>query len=205
MTELISEFQAMSYWEYLAVLLGIFYIHFASIQSLWCWPAAFFSTMIYTLLFWQGALFLESALNFYYLVMAVYGWWSWRQHSATQDKRPIVSWSTKVHIQLIAVTFMVAILLAWLMTSYTSQKFAYLDSFTTCFALLATYMVTQKVLENWLYWVVINLASIYLYIQAGYLPTAALFVVYTILAARGYLMWQKQNQSVDTLERAHAE
>ena len=200
--QILSGFQAMSYWEYLAVLLGLAYIVLAMKQSLWCWPAAFVSTSVYTILFWQGFLYMESFLNFYYLLMAIYGWWQWRgtrkASAQLEDEAPIAkaiqSWSSQKHAVWIGSALTIALALGYGLDTYTQAKMAYLDSFTTVFAIMATYMVTQKVLENWLYWVVIDLASVYLYVQNQYLPTAVLFALYTVLAAQGYRTWLKEYQ-----------
>ncbi len=239
MTEqLLEGFRAMSGWEYVGVIFGMLYLVLAMKQSLWCWPAAFISTLVYTILFWQGALLMESALNVYYLLMAIYGYWQWRgnanapkesdsfktindpnarteekiirpgettnSHSESNTKQ-IVSWSLPTHLVLIVLTSLFSICLGFLLEEYSHAKMAYLDSFTTCFAVVTTYLFTQKVLENWLYWVVIDLASIYLYIEMGYLPTAALFVVYTVLAIQGYRIWCKERrQENETLVQGSA-
>lgn len=166
--QILSGFQAMSYWEYTAVLLGLAYLVLAMKQSLWCWPAAFVSTSIYTIMFWQGFLYMESFLNFYYLVMAIYGWWQWRgskQQITGVEKETLVaktiqSWSATKHASWIGAGVVIAMGLGYLLDTYTQARMAYLDSFTTVFAIMTTYMVTQKVLENWLYWVVIDLASV---------------------------------------------
>jgi nicotinamide mononucleotide transporter len=81
------------------------------------------------------------------------------------------------------------------MDNYTNASFAYLDTFTTVFAVFATYLVTQKVLENWLYWVVIDFVSIYLYIEKGLMPTVVLFIFYVIIAGYGFIKWRAIYQS----------
>ncbi|WP_207061786.1 nicotinamide riboside transporter PnuC [Motiliproteus sp. SC1-56] len=195
---MIDGFQAMSGWEYLAVFFGLMYLVLAMKQSLWCWPAGFASTAIYTILFWQGALLMESVLNFYYLIMAIYGWWNWRRlavkkaSSSQEAQTQVVSWSIRRHAKWLASGLVLALVIGFLLEQYSNARFTYLDSFTSVFAVIATYLVTQKVLENWLYWIVIDAASIYLHLQAGYLPTAALFLVYTVLAVQGYFIWRNQ-------------
>lgn len=201
-----SGWAAMSYWEYIAVALGLAYLLLAMKQSIWCWPAAFVGTSIYTLLFWQGFLYMESLLNFYYLIMAIYGWYQWRsgqgESHQTKSEREIVSWSWQKHSRWIAIAVIVSLVLGVIMDNYTDAKMAYLDTFTTVFSVMTTYMVTQKVLENWLYWVVVDAASIYLYLQQGYLPTAGLFLVYTFLAIQGFVMWRRD--SVQNDDKAYA-
>lgn len=194
--QVLSSFQAMSYWEYISVALGIAYIFLAMKQSLWCWPVAFVSTTIGTLLFWQGLLYMESLLNFYYLLMAVYGWWQWRGVSTGKTSKPtekeIVSWSKLTHLKCILACLVIALGIGFMWDNHSDARMPYLDSFTTIFAVFATYLITQKVLENWLYWVVIDFASIYLYWQNGYFPTAILFVIYTGLAWQGYRVWLQE-------------
>ncbi|MFU2511179.1 nicotinamide riboside transporter PnuC [Pseudoalteromonas sp. ASV78] len=197
-TETLAGFTAMSHWEYLAVALSMAYLLLAIKESLWCWPAAFFSTLIYTIMYWNGALLMESLLHFYYMYMAVYGWVIWRKGSADQHGLVITSWRLKQHFAIISLTSIVAVIFGYIMTNYTHAEFAYLDSFTTCFAVVTTYLVAKKVLENWLYWIVIDAASMYLYYEKGYYPTLALFIFYTIMAAWGFKTWYEeyeQNQA----------
>lgn len=187
-------FTAMSHWEYIAVGLAMAYLLLAIKESLWCWPAAFFSTLIYTVMYWNGALLMESLLNFYYMYMAVFGWLVWRKGRINKAGMPITSWSVGRHVKLITVTSFAALSIGYIMTNYTHADFAYLDSFTTCFAVVTTYLVAKKVLENWLYWIVIDAVSMYLYYEKGYYPTLVLFVFYTIMAAWGFKMWCEEYQ-----------
>ena len=192
-----SDALAMTLWESLAVLLALAYLLLAMQRSIWCWPAAFFSTLIYTVLFWQVALQMESLLNFYYMAMAVYGLWLWRSGGEQGEALPITSWSAKQHLGLIGGTALLALAVGYGMANYTQTSFPYLDAATTCFAVLTTFMVAKKVLENWLYWIVIDLVSIYLYLQKGLMLTAALFVLYVVLAVFGYLQWRKALEQPD--------
>ena len=68
----------MTSWEMLAVILSVIYLFLAIKQNLWCWAAAFVSTFIYSILFFDASLLMDSALNIFYLIMAVYGWYSWK-------------------------------------------------------------------------------------------------------------------------------
>ncbi len=194
LNSVLSGFSAMSIWEYLAVALSMAYLLLAMKENLWCWPAAFISTFIYTVMYWNGALLMESLLHFYYMGMAVYGWWAWRYGKQRVEEQGITSYRLNTHGILICVTALVSIAIGYVMDNYTHADFAYLDSFTTCFAIVTTYLVAQKVLENWLYWVVIDAASIYLYVEKGYYPTVVLFVFYTIMAVAGYMRWRQQYQ-----------
>jgi nicotinamide mononucleotide transporter len=186
-------FQQLPWLELIAMLLSLAYVILATKGSLWCWPAAFISTALYTFIFYDVLLLMDSALNAYYLLMAVYGYWQWSKKADTShggtSELTIVSWQLNWHIKVCLALALLALGLGYLMANFTPAHFPYLDTFTTVYAVFATYLVTQKVLENWLYWIVIDLASIYLYIEKGLIPTTVLFVIFVIFACWGYVKW----------------
>ena len=177
-------------WEGLAVLLGIAYLFLAARESLWCWYAAFVSTAIFLVLFWQVRLYLESALQVYYLAMAVYGWWQWQRPGEAQVL-PISRFSVRDHLLAIAGVLGLSALSGALLSRYTDAALPYLDAFTTWGAIVTTWMVARKILENWLYWIVIDGASIVLYLDRGLNLTAALFAAYTVIVIAGFVAWRR--------------
>jgi nicotinamide mononucleotide transporter len=185
-----TAFAQMSGWELLAVILGIFYVILAAKESQWAWPFAFFSTLIYTILFWDGALISSSFLNFYYMAMAIYGFMLWKEDEQGETLN-ISRWPLKQHLLFITVGFMGSIILGYLSETYLEARFAYHDAFVMVFSAIATWMMAKKVLENWLYWILIDSTAIVLYYKSGYLATIVLFVLYVILAFYGYASWRK--------------
>lgn len=187
----INALLAMSGWEVFAAVLGIGYVVLAARESQWCWPLAFISTLIYTILFWDGQLPMQALLNIYYMAMAIYGYMLWRKHGLLEDDLPISSWSFIEQLQLILVgTFLTYAVGLYLTQSATSQS-PYLDAGVTVFSVLNTWLMAKKVLQNWLYWIVINSAAIVLYAQNGYYATIVMFSIYLILAVVGFISWQK--------------
>ena len=181
--------------ELIAMLLSLAYVILAAKGSLWCWPAAFISTAIYALIFYDVSLLMDSALSVYYLLMAVYGYWAWHSHSKNTGDKPTTFFEVKTlslswHVNAGVVLILISLALGYLMASYTTASFPYIDTFTTVFAVFATYLVTQKIVENWLYWIVIDFVSIYLYIEKGLIPTTVLFVIYVFVASYGYIKWR---------------
>ncbi len=189
----------MTSWEILAVFLSVSYILLAIKQNLWSWVAAFFSTLIYSILFFDASLLMDSALNIFYLVMAVYGWYSWKYGNikAQNEQLQITTYGITNNFKIIGILILISIVLGYIMANYTSADFAYLDTFTTVFAVFATYMLAKKVLENWIYWVVIDTVSIYIYIQKGFYLTAVLFAIYTVLACVAYIQWKKEYKNLE--------
>jgi len=190
MTTVINALLALSGWEVFAALLGIGYVILAARESQWCWPFAFVSTLIYTLLFWEGQLPMQAILNVYYMGMAVYGYLLWKKQD-NSDELPITSWSFIQQIQMISI----GILLSYAVARYLEHTGAsinpYLDASATVFAVINTYLMANKVLQNWFYWIVIDAASIMLYAQNSYYATVVMYSVYLILAVIGLISWQR--------------
>jgi nicotinamide mononucleotide transporter len=181
--------QAMSLWELAAVVLGVAYLLLAMRESLWCWYAAFASTAIFLFIFWQVNLFMESALQIYYLAMAVFGWWQWKQGSRGSGTLEISRWSRRQHFYAVGSVLLISLFSGSLLAQYTDAALPFLDSFTTWGSVVTTWMVARKVLENWLYWLVIDGISIFLYLDRGLYLTALLFMAYLIIAVFGYRTW----------------
>jgi len=198
LTSFSQYFSTLPWFELIAMLLALAYVILAAQGSLWCWPAAFISTALYTVIFYDVLLLMDSALNVYYLIMAVYGYWVWQKSTVNSDQDTkqkdkafaIVSWQVSWHVKSFLLLTIISLILGFVMANYTPAAFPYLDTFTTVFAVFATYLVAKKVLENWLYWIVIDAVSIYLYIEKDLMPTVVLFVLYVFIATYGYFKWQ---------------
>lgn len=186
---LLAAAQAMSPAEVVAVVLGIAYLLLAVRESLWCWPAALVSTGLFLLIFWRVGLLMESALQVYYLSMAVYGWWHWQHGGKHNDTLTISRWSLQRHALVISAVLLLAVASGLLLSRWTDAALPFLDSFTTWGSVVTTWMVARKILENWLYWLVIDSVSIYLYLDRGLLLTAALFCVYLVIVVLGFRQW----------------
>jgi nicotinamide mononucleotide transporter len=205
MSELISSlfgtWNSMSSWELVAVSLALAYLLLALREHIACWYAAFISTAIYTVIFWHVSLLMDSLLNIYYMLMAVYGWFQWRKQtsngnnsskgSPTKNKRPISTWTGRQHLIALASIGLATVISGYTLEQYTQASWPYLDSFTTWASVITTYMVTQKILENWLYWIVIDAVAIGLYIERGLHFTALLFILYCIIAVIGFFAWRQ--------------
>ena len=185
---------SMSPWEATAVVFAIAYLLLAVRENIWCWAFAFISTAIYTILFWDVSLLMDSALNVYYMAMAVFGWYQWtRGGTGNGDSHglAIQSLGKHQHGLIIISILLLSGVSGYLLSEHSSAAWPYVDSFTTWASVITTYLVTRKYLQNWLYWIVIDAVAIPLYIERGLHLTALLFVIYIIIAVMGYVSWLK--------------
>jgi len=182
---------AMSGWELTAVLLAIAYLLLAVRQNRWCWAAALVSTAIFTVLFWQVQLMMQSALNGYYMAMAVYGWWQWQHGGGREGSLPITRWRLYEHALALLVIVAFALISGYLLARHSQAAWPYLDSLVTWGAVVTTFMVARKVLENWAYWMVINSLAIFLFVDRGMALTATLHVAYLVISVFGWIRWHR--------------
>lgn len=187
--------QSMSMLEVTAVLFALAYVLLAVKENVLCWLFAFLSTAIYTVLFWNVSLLMESALNVYYMAMAVYGWQQWTRGGSNGDDQPhalgVQTMSPKQHLLVMAIIMVFSLVSGYLLTEHTAAARPYVDSFTTWASVVTTYLVARKFLQNWLYWIVIDAVSILLYVDRGLHLTALLFVAYVVIAVAGYFKWRE--------------
>lgn len=182
-------------WEALAVVLAITYLVLAIRQNIWCWAAAAVSTLIYLFIMFDAKLYMESVLQLFYLAMAAYGWYQWRQHDQNDEVLQVRTWPLSYHLFAIASVLILVFASGHLLSEYSDAALPHLDSFTTWGAVIATFMVARKILENWVYWFVIDAVSVGLYLNRGLLLTALLFVLYLVLIILGYRSWRASMQA----------
>ena len=177
--------------ETLAVVLGIGYLLLAMLESSLCWYCAFCSAALYVWISGEVSLYMASALNVYFMAMAIYGWLQWQRGGADKSGVKIIRWTARQHIFGVVIILGASVTSGYLLSSNTAAKLPYLDSFTTWGSVFTTIMVARKVLENWLYWIVINSVFIYLFIDRGLDLTAAMYFLYLVLSTIGFLTWKK--------------
>ena len=188
---IIEQLKQVSIPESIAVVLAVAYLLLAVREHIACWYAAFVSTIIFLVLFFNVHLYMDTALQVYYLVMAVYGWYEWNWGDKDDKPLQISMWPLRTHLLATGSVAAATAVSAYFLANYTNDQLPVLDSFTTWGAIVATYMVARKILENWMYWLVIDAASIYLYVDRELYFTALLFVVYVIIIGFGWASWIK--------------
>ena len=174
--------------ESIAVLFSILYVVLVARENIWCWAAAIISVSLYIFICYEAKLYAETGLQFFYLVMAVIGFFFWKE-SPNKKQLNIKELSIGNHALILFFGIVFTLILGYILTIHTQAKLPLLDSFTTVFSIIATFMVIKKILENWLYFIAIDLVSIYLYNSRDLQQSAMLFVLYTMIACVGYYNW----------------
>ena len=178
---MISDLLNSIWFEVFAAFLAITYLVLAMQQDIRCWIAWIISSVMYFFVMLTAGLVMEAALQIFYLIMGLYGWSQWK-HKASSQSSNIKTWTLRQHFSALSLSFC-GLLFVWLPADskykccITIYRLIY-----TWGAILATYMVAKKVLENWIYWFVVDFVSVFLFLSRDLYPTAILFVIYLFLA-----------------------
>jgi nicotinamide mononucleotide transporter len=175
--------------EAVALVLGIAYVLLILKRNRLGWLAGGVSSAIYVYLSAGAHLPMQATLQVYYVVMAVYGWFSWSAARQEQPGGGITRWPWRTHLAALIGIVLLTLISARLLARETHAAWPYLDSFTTWISLLATWMVTRMKLENWLYWMAADAITAWLFVVQGHPAASLLFVAYLIIAVFGFREW----------------
>jgi nicotinamide mononucleotide transporter len=176
--------------QWLAFVFNVLYVILAAREKIWCWFFGFIGVSLLLVIYLEARLYSDALLQVFYQVMAVYGWITW---SANKGKEtiPIIRLKAKDHVYPILAGIAGTFLLGFIFSNLQAA-IPYIDAFTSAFAVVATFLVARKILENWIYWIVIDTVCIIVYISRDLPLIALLFGIYVILAVNGLLQWSRK-------------
>jgi nicotinamide mononucleotide transporter len=175
--------------EAAAVLLGFAYVILAIRQRRSCWIAGGLSTALYVLVFLDARLYLQSALQVAYVLLAVYGWREWGGDDATRSGLSVRAWDMRRHLAMMAGTGVATLASAPLLAAWSDSAAPWADAFGTWASLAATWMMVRKVAASWIWWIVVDAGLAWLFASQGLVFTAALYAAFAFLAVAGWRAW----------------
>lgn len=189
--------------EYSAVVLNIVFTILIGREIRSGWLFGFVAALIGVLLYAVQNAWLMAALNLFYAIMGLYGWWNWGRGEASEK---IIRYGVQQHVALIFIGVIGTWVLMFVMKSL-GQSGAYLgmEAFIASFAMVATWMMSKKVLENWFYWTAGDLVAVLYNHWIGYDGYALLNAIYIVLAVVGFIRWRKQMMSVQAQEQVQGQ
>ena len=163
------------------------------------WVVGFLTSLVYVFVFFFSKIYADMGLNIYYVAISIYGFWKWAQTDKTADKeKPASETILYCHITWplfggIALAILsIYGLLYYVLHNFTDSPIPMGDAFTTSVGIVATWMLARRIIEHWIFWVVVNFVSVYLYYLRGLYPTMFLYICYAVLAIVGYITWIKK-------------
>jgi len=183
--------QATSLPEAVSVVLALAYAVLAIKRNRWCWVTGGLSAAITIYLSLNARLPMQAALQVYYVVISVYGWWHWTREEEIRGSLVVTTLPGNRHVVAAVVVVVVSVVTARWLATYTHAAWPFLDSLTTWGSLYATWLEARVKLENWLYWLFIDSVMAFLFAAQGLYLLALLSVVYLGVSAVGFMRWLK--------------
>ncbi len=179
--------------EIVATIANLLYIIFLIREKIICWSFGIAGSLLSIYLFVDARLYSEAFLYGFYVVMGCWGWLRWHQRLET-DNNPIVRWPLNLHWCALLLGSIISVGLGYAVYHYSDAERPLLDAFTTVFSLFATYLEIAKVLETWVYWLILNLVSVWLYHDRALDIYAVLIGCYSVLSIWGFVSWRRVYQ-----------
>lgn len=177
--------------EILAVIFGLTYLILLIKEQKICWYFGIAGSLLSIFLFYKIKLYSEAILYVYYVIIGFYGLWLWTRNSSNSNKMQVTNNSINQNLALIGVGIGLAFGLGYIFKTYTNADSPYLDAFTSIFSFIASYLEAKKVLSAWLFWIVINGLTLFLYFNKDLNYYFGLTVIYSIFSFVGFVKWRK--------------
>jgi len=177
--------------EIVAVVFGLLCVWLTVRQNIWCWPTGLVMVLLYIFIFYQARLYSDMGLQVVYIVLQIYGWYSWL-HGGRDRGKLSVSRITRTGVivwMTVAITGTTG--LGYIMSTYTEASLPYWDAATTVLSLFAQYLMAKKILESWLIWITVDVLCRGIYPAKQLYLTTGLYAVFLVLATLGLLAWRK--------------
>ena len=176
--------------EIVAAVFGVVSVFLSVKQNIWSWPTAIVNVGLYIFVFFESKLYGDTGLQVVYVILNAYGWYHWLYGGKNRTELPVSRTSARLGVFLIALGAIGTALLGTILARKTDAALPYVDSLTTSTSLIAQWMMTRKLLENWIIWVAVDVIYIGMYIFKHLYPTAGLYLVWLVLSAMGYFQWR---------------
>lgn len=181
--------------ELVAVAFGVLSVWLSTREHIASWPTALVNTALYLVIFQRAQIYANSALQGVYFVLSCYGWWAWKYGGTTRTGVVVTRTSPRLALTLAAIAATAAVSIGAGLARFTDAALPWLDAGTTAVSLVAQWMMTRKLLENWLIWIAVDVVYIAMYFSQGLRLTAGLYAAFLVLATLGYFSWRKSLRS----------
>lgn len=189
--------------EYFGVLTGLLYLVLEIKQHRAMWIVGFLTSLVYVFVFFFSKIYADMGLQIYYVAISIYGFWlwTWKKKGNTSPEKNEIPATPPILYRHVSRRQLAGILLSILalffllyniLERFTDSPIPAGDAFTTAIGIIATWMLARRIIEHWIFWIVVNFVSVYLYYLRDLYPTMFLYVCYAVLAGVGLYTWKKK-------------
>lgn len=179
----------MSTLEWIAAIAGAVSVYLSAREDIWSWPTAIVNVGLYIIVFRRAGLYSDMGLQVVYLILSIYGWYQWLYGGANRTQLVVTRASSREWLVATPVALLFWIGLARYTSTLSGVALPYLDSGLTTISLVAQWMMTRKIIENWVLWILADIVYVPMYVYKRLPVTAALYLVFLVLAVIGLRGW----------------
>ncbi len=180
----------MSVLEIAAVSFGLVSVYLSTREHIWSWPTALVNVALYAVIFWREKLYADMGLQMVFFVLSVYGWYEWLYGGENKTELRVSRLTRRTGAALLAIGVTGSFTLGLVLERATDASLPWLDSTLSVFSLVAQWMMTRKILENWMLWIALDVVYVvmFVFLKSLYL-TGFQYAVFLALAVAGHLQW----------------
>ena len=186
-----TEFIIAHWLDIVTTVLGLAYILLEYKASPWLWLVGFVMQALGIVLYYQKGIYADCAMEFYYLLITVYGYWRWVKGSKTKQELPIRHFPRRLVLLWTGIIAGIWAVIYWLLVTYTNSNVPLADGFTTALSLVGIWALAHKYLEQWFIWIAVDIVTCGLYFYKGIPFKGSLYGLYVIIAVFGYFKWKR--------------
>jgi nicotinamide mononucleotide transporter len=182
--------------EITGAVTGIVAVWLTTRENIWCWPVGIVSVLLYVFVFFEARLYATMGLQVVYVGLALYGWYAWAADEKGDGPLRVSRASAPTRAIAFGVGLAVTVGLGMWLARQTDEALPFTDAGVTSFSLVAQWMQTRKLIENWWLWLAVDIVYVGMNLSQGLMPTAGLYMVFTALAVAGLLQWRRSMVAV---------
>ena len=171
--------------------MGFVYLWLEYKASIYLWIASVIMPAIYLVVFYDAGLYADTAINIYYLLIALYGFIAWRRGNNSGAELKISHITVRQTVAMVALYAVLQVVISLLLLNFTDRTVPWFNGLTSALSVVGMWMLARKYIEQWIVWAVVDILSVGLYVYMGLYLTALLYAAYAIIAIFGYRKWQK--------------
>jgi nicotinamide mononucleotide transporter len=181
----------MQWIEWVAAATNAVSVYLSAREKVWSWPTAIVGVSLYSVIFLRSGLYSDAGLQVVYLVLSVYGWYQWLYGGARHTRLHVSRASRRVWVNSAVAGTLFWLCLGTFTSMLPGSSLSYLDAGLTTTSLVAQWMMTRKILENWILWIIADIVYVPMFIYKNLYVTAGLYAAFLVLAIMGFVHWRR--------------
>ncbi|NHN29424.1 nicotinamide mononucleotide transporter [Paenibacillus sp. S3N08] len=189
---IVAYYTSSSTLELVATTTGLLCVWLTARENIWCWPIGLINTTCFFFMFFESKLYADMTLQIVFFLLNVQGWMIWLTKKAGSKVRPtrrMTPW-----MWMAAPVFIVVLTIGWgyVLTGFTDASIPYADAFIATLSIVAQILLSNKILENWTFWIIVDVLSVGMYAYKELYAVAFLYLIFLGIAVGGLYSWKKE-------------